>query len=211
MKNRINKEKIDEYFKSLLNGTTSTIKRKNLGIIYNILIEQYNNSTNDLSIAHIGRLSKEQGGPIAQAIRNIQGKDYRNLIKYFEDNVKISNPNNNKLKNYNLSDYIEDPALKAHINIILAENKSFKNQLHILKENMSKNYELSYGEKEEQQEIRIKDKLLSSERESINKFLTNLENNNIPLKLTMNESIKDENDSLIANPGFYCALKKIME
>ena len=81
MSNKINQDIIDEYYRDLYDKASSPVKKKNLKIIYNILIDQYKSSDNNFSIAHIGRLSKKQGGPISQAIRNTKGKDYKNLIK----------------------------------------------------------------------------------------------------------------------------------
>lgn len=205
--NQINKEKIDEYYQVLYENTSSPIKKKNLKIIYDILLEQYDTNENNLTIAHIGRLSKEQGGPIAQAIRNVKGKDYKDLISFFENNVTIKNSKSINTKEYNVSDYIEDPALKAHVNLILAENKSLKNQLNILKKNMSKNFQLNYIENNEEKEIST---LSNSEVDAVSKFIFNLENNNLPLMVTSIGSIKDEDGNLIANPGFVGGLKSII-
>lgn len=213
MENQINKEKIEQFYKTINSTTNSTIKKRNLKIIYDILLEQYHTSDNNFTIAHIGRLSKQKGGPSTQAIRNKQGEDYRSLIKYFEDNVTVvatTNNNINKDKNDSITDYIEDNTLKAHINIILAENKSLKNQLNILKNNMSKNYKLKYIENSHIDNTNINDILNNSEIESIQRFIGNIENNTIPLRETHSGAIKDENDILIASPGFLESLKKII-
>lgn len=212
MKNKIDREKIDNFFQNILDHTDSKKKKDNLKIVYDILLHLYETGSNNFSIALIGKLSKKEGGPITQTIRNAKGKDYRDLIEFFVNNITLSDMHKEN-SDYKLSDYIDDPALKAHINIIISENKSLKNQLNILKNNMNKNYELNYHVEKNIDNIStdtINNTLLSSEIESITKFIKDIENNSISIKLTNLGSLKDENDILIANPGFFDGLKKII-
>ena len=143
MKNKIDKEKIDNFFQNILDNTDSKKKKDNLKIVYDVLLHLYETGSSNFSIALIGKLSKKEGGPITQTIRNAQGKDYRDLIDFFVNNITILDKHKEN-SDYKLSDYIDDPALKAHINIIISENKSLRNQLNILKNNMYKNNELNY-------------------------------------------------------------------
>ncbi|CAM3468619.1 gamma-mobile-trio protein GmtX [Arcobacter aquimarinus] len=212
MKNKIDIEKIDNFFQNILDKTDSKKKKDNLKIVYDILLHLYKTGSNNFSIALIGKLSKKEGGPITQTIRNVQGKDYRDLIEFFVNNITVSDTYKEN-SDYKLSDYIDDPALKAHINIIISENKSLKNQLNILKNNMNKNYKLNYHVENNINNSLTdtsKNTLLSSEIESITKFIKDIETNSISIKLTDIGSLKDENDILIANPGFFDGLKKII-
>ncbi len=212
MKNKIDIEKINNFFQSLIDNTDSKKKKYNLKIVYDVLLHLYETGSTNFSIALIGKLSKKEGGPITQTIRNTQGKDYRDLIDFFVNNISISD-NYKENSDYKLSDYIDDPALKAHINIIISENKSLKNQLNILKNNMNKNYELNYDLKSNDIKNSLIDTnniLLSSEIESIIKFIKDIEDKRISIKLTDTRSLKDENNILVANPGFFDGLKKII-
>lgn len=212
MKNKIDIEKINNFFQSLIDNTDSKKKKYNLKIVYDVLLHLYETGSTNFSIALIGKLSKKEGGPITQTIRNTQGKDYRDLIDFFVNNITISD-NYKENSDYKLSDYIDDPALKAHINIIISENKSLKNQLNILKNNMNKNYELNYDLKSnviKNSLIDTNNILLSSEIESIIKFVKDIEDKRISIKLTDTRSLKDENNILVANPGFFDGLKKII-
>lgn len=212
MKNKIDKEKIDNFFQNILDNTDSKKKKDNLKIVYNVLLHLYETGSSNFSIALIGKLSKKEGGPITQTIRNAQGKDYRDLIDFFVNNITILDKHKEN-SDYKLSDYIDDPALKAHINIIISENKSLKNQLNILKNNMNKNYKLNYHVENNINNSSTDTRnntLLSSEIESITKFIKDIENNSISIKLTNLGSLKDENDILVANPGFFDGLKKII-
>lgn len=213
MKSKIDRNKIGDFYNTLLSSISTERKRKSLQIVYEVLLDQYENSSNNFSIAHIGNQSKRKGGPIEQTIRNKDGKEFRELIKFFADNVGVSN--SSSYKEYELSDYIEDPGLKAHINILIAENKSLKNQLNILKQNMSKNYELVYNNDSDtldgSRELSyIKNPLNRSEIDAIRKFAKDIDNNCSPIKLTSTGSLKDENGLLVANPGFFEGLKKML-
>ena len=214
MKNKIDREKIDNFFQNILDNTDSKKKKDNLKIVYDVLLHLYETGSSKFSISLIGKLSKKEGGPITQTIRNAQGKDYRDLIDFFVNNITISD-NYKENSDYKLSDYIDDPALKAHINIIISENKSLKNQLNILRNNMNKNYELNYHVENNiinnsLTDINSSNTLLSSEIEAITKFIKDIENNSSSIKLTDIGSLKDENDVLVANPGFFDGLKKIV-
>lgn len=212
MRNKIDREKIDNFFQNILDNTDSKKKKDNLKIVYDVLLHLYETGSSNFSIALIGKLSKKEGGPITQTIRNVQGKDYRNLIDFFVNNITILDKHKEN-SDYKLSDYIDDPALKAHINIIISENKSLKNQLNILRNNMNKNYGLNYHVENNINNSSIDTRnntLLSSEIESITKFIKDIENNSISIKLTNLGSLKDENDILVANPGFFDGLKKII-
>lgn len=214
MKNKIDREKIDNFFQNILDNTDSKKKKDNLKIVYDVLLHLYETGSSKFSISLIGKLSKKEGGPITQTIRNAQGKDYRDLIEFFVNNITIFDKNNVD-SNYKLSDYIDDPGLKAHINIIISENKSLKNQLNILRNNMNKNYELNYHVENNiinnsLTDINSSNTLLSSEIEAITKFIKDIENNSSSIKLTDIGSLKDENDVLVANPGFFDGLKKIV-
>lgn len=80
---------------------------------------------------------------------------------------------------------------------------------------MNKNYELNYHVENNIINNSLTDTnssntLLSSEIEAITKFIKDIENNSSSIKLTDIGSLKDENDVLVANPGFFDGLKKIV-
>lgn len=206
-KKKINKVKIEQYYISLYKKAQTSRKKKNIDIIYNILLDLYESSATNFSISNIGKLSKKNGGPITQTIRNKQGIDYQNLINFFKDNITVITLERGEEVEH-LSEYIDDPALKAHINIIMAENKSLRSELNILKNNMSKNFQLNYGSSNELP-MNSND-LLSTETDAIKRFIMDIEEGRNPLNLTEIGSLKDENNELIANVGFFDALKRII-
>jgi hypothetical protein len=107
-------------------------KIRSLRLIYAICEEQLDRGSKDYSVATIGRLSAERGGPAAGAIRNKTGEAYRAVIKAFADSAGgksgktvdvTSTPADLILHG------VTDPVLRARIGLLLAELKSTRAQL----------------------------------------------------------------------------------
>jgi hypothetical protein len=64
----------------LKKGATIRTQRS-LDLIYGICKELHQSGKSDFSVATVGRLSSQRGGPSVQAIRNKNGERYRNLVK----------------------------------------------------------------------------------------------------------------------------------
>jgi hypothetical protein len=58
-------------------------KQQSLRLIYQLCEEQQDRGSSDFSIATIGQFSAAVGGPLAAAIRNKTGDDYKALIKIY--------------------------------------------------------------------------------------------------------------------------------
>lgn len=65
---------------ALKQGATTRMQRS-LDLIYGICKELYQSGKFDFSVATVGRLSSQRGGPSVQAIRNKNGERYRSLVK----------------------------------------------------------------------------------------------------------------------------------
>jgi hypothetical protein len=107
-------------------------KIRSLRLIYVICEEQLDRGSKDYSVATIGRLSAERGGPAAGAIRNKTGEAYRAVIKAFADSV---GGKTRKTVDVTPSPAdvilhgVTDPVLRARIGLLLAELKSMRAQL----------------------------------------------------------------------------------
>lgn len=115
----------------LCKGATQR-KAQSLELLYRLCEEQRQRGSDDYSIATIGRLSAEHGGPSAAAIRNKPGEDYRALIKAYAESVKgrsrkvASKP---RTEAEELLEGVTDPVLKVRIKLLLAEMESLRAQL----------------------------------------------------------------------------------
>lgn len=98
----------------------------------------------DFSIATVGRLSSEQGGPSTQTIRNRTGKHFQQLIEawaaYAGTTTKkplsirqkqILNSNDQHVLNS-----IDDPVIRAVVGSLIAERNKYRDQLNVLKANI---------------------------------------------------------------------------
>lgn len=107
-------------------------KAQSLRLLFKLCQAQAANGSSDYSIATIGRLSSEQEGPSAAAIRNKPGEDYRALLKAFAESVD-GNVRKKGLPTRTVADEllegVADPVLKVRVKLILAENESLRAQL----------------------------------------------------------------------------------
>jgi hypothetical protein len=70
-----------------MEAQASTRKTETLRLLAAICTEQIERGSRDFSVATIGRISSERGGPSAAAIRNKPGEDYRALLKAFAESA----------------------------------------------------------------------------------------------------------------------------
>lgn len=97
----------------------------------------------DFSIATIGRLSGEQGGPSTQTIRNRTGKHFQQLIEAWAayagtTTKKPLSVRQKQLLNSNdqhVLDSIDDPVVRAVVGSLIAERNKYRDQLNVLKAN----------------------------------------------------------------------------
>lgn len=119
-----------------LKQNCSSRKLRNLEILQEICRKQSERGGKDFSIATIGRLSAEKGGPATQSIRNKTGNDFKALISAWAGHTggstrKLPKPNENPI--FAVLDLIPDPAVRAVMGTVLAENKKLRGQIDLLK------------------------------------------------------------------------------
>ena len=107
-------------------------KVRSLRLIHAICVEQRERGSHDYSIATIGRLSAQRGGPAAGAIRNKPGEAYRALIRIFADSTdtKTTVPSSTRATEIDrILEGVSDPVLRTRLGLLLAELKSTRAQL----------------------------------------------------------------------------------
>lgn len=111
---------------------TDPRKARSLRLIHSICVEQQDRGSNDYSIATIGRLSADRGGPAAGAIRNKTGEAYRALIKTFAASAADKTSKTAKTNSGQVDLILEgvtDPVLRARLGLLLAELRATRAQL----------------------------------------------------------------------------------
>lgn len=127
----------DEFLEALCKDA-STRKKNTLELINFVCKEQAEHGNTDFSIAKIATLLADKGGPSEQSLRNKAASDYRALIKNWAQFTNGSIKKNKKAEVFSNTDDeilngISDPTTKAYVGMILRENRSLRNENHILK------------------------------------------------------------------------------
>ncbi|MFY9329487.1 MAG: gamma-mobile-trio protein GmtX [Georgfuchsia sp.] len=121
-----------------LKATASQRKAKNLDIIHAVCREQHERGSADFSVATISKIAQERGGPVKSTIHNKTGDDFKGLIKAWADHTggvtrKVRKVRENPV--YAVLDKIPDPAVRAVMGAVLAENKKLRGEVNVLKAN----------------------------------------------------------------------------
>lgn len=121
-----------------LKASASKRKIKNLEIIDSVCREQHERGSKDFSVATIAKIAQERGGPAKSTIHNKTGDDFKGLIKAWADQTggvlrKVRKVSENPL--YSILDQIPDPAVRALIGAVLAENTHLRRAVNLLKAN----------------------------------------------------------------------------
>lgn len=112
--------------------------------VLHLVLEQQSQSTSlDFSIATVGKLSQEQGGPSTQTIRNRTGKHFQQLIDAWAaysgtTRKKPLSARQKQLLNNNdqhILESIDDPVIRAVVGSLIAERNKYRDQLNVLKAN----------------------------------------------------------------------------
>lgn len=112
--------------------------------VLHLVLEQQSQSTSlDFSIAAVGKLSQEQGGPSTQTIRNRTGKHFQQLIDAWAayagtTRKKPLSVRQKQLLNNNdqhILESIDDPVIRAVVGSLIAERNKYRDQLNVLKAN----------------------------------------------------------------------------
>src|SRR5208282_2579894 len=126
----------DEVLAALKRDATHRTQQS-LDIIQTLCSEQHQRGSRDFSVATIGRLSTERGGPATQTIRNKHGEHYRTLLAAwaaFADGLTRKPPARGES---NTADdvlaMIEDASVRAIVGVIMAENRKLKGENTLLK------------------------------------------------------------------------------
>ena len=139
-------------------SNSSSRKQKSLNLLNGLFKQHHNSNEKDSSIATIGRLSGENGGPSTQSIRNKGGSDYRQLIQVWAEysGARMKKPAKKQSANpgdFTILQRMAVPAVRAVIasiiaecNVSLKENHFLKNQTEIIIDNRHNNNISSYVE-----------------------------------------------------------------
>lgn len=127
----------EDLFEQLKTGAGRR-KARSLDIIHAVCREQHELGSKDFSVATIARIARERGGPVKQSIHNKTGDDFKGLIKAWADHTggvqrKVRKVGENPL--FAVLDKIADPAVRAVMGAVLAENRQLRREVNLIKAN----------------------------------------------------------------------------
>lgn len=121
---------------ALQHGATNRT-RQSLDLLHAICGEQHEAGSKDFSVATIGRICSERGGPSPQAIRNAAGKHYRALLSawavHSEGGTRKPPAGAAPGVADDVLNMIPDAAVRALVGSFLVENRKLKAENNLLK------------------------------------------------------------------------------
>lgn len=115
--------------------SASERKTRSLRLIFDICEELCKHPSKNVTVANVGRISQERGGPGAPALRNAAGEQYRLLIDAFAKQADGSKSKTTG-KSAALEEILEgvnDQVLRTRVSLLLAELASCRAQLLALR------------------------------------------------------------------------------
>lgn len=200
-----------------LKANANVRKQRNLEIVYAVCKEQYERGSKDFSVATIARVAKERGGPAASTIHNKTGDDFKGLIRAWAEHTggltrKVRRSSESVISS--VLEKIENPAVRAVMGAVLAENQKLKREVDLLKANTNVTIDMrsveSYSTAEPVQVLPASYGLTNSEREALSYAISDQ-------FLRAEGWTKDDYGRIlngkgrqILKPGFVQALQKIL-
>jgi hypothetical protein len=106
-------------------------KRKNLELLWQVLVGMWVEGCRDYGVAEVGRNLTQAGGPKTQSLRNESGQDFRRIIEAFAACAGARARGQLTRGGSQLDIAVEslsDPAARAMFRQVVAENKLYKTQ-----------------------------------------------------------------------------------
>lgn len=121
-----------------LKVTSNSRKQKTLDIVHAVCREQWKRGSRDFSVATIAKIAHERGGPTKGSIHNKTGDDFKALIKAWAEHTGGVTRKERKVSEnpyVALVEKIENPAIRAVMASVLAENRKLRRERDLLKAN----------------------------------------------------------------------------
>lgn len=202
-----------------LKAAANPRKQRNLDIIHAVCREQLDRGSKDFSVATISRIALDRGGPARSTIHNKTGDDFKALIKAWATHTggvtrKVRTTSDNPISS--VLEKIEDPAVRAVMGAVLAENKKLKREINVLKATANVTIDMRQGfssmaassPSKQGQPVQIG--LTAYEREALIHAISEQSLRDQGWKIDDYQRIITSTGRTIQKPGFVSALQKIL-
>ena len=204
----------DEVLEQLKKGADAR-KRRNLDLVYEICREQHERGSKDFTLATIGRLSQQRGGPVAQSFRNKGGGHLRAIISAWADHTEgmlkrpqktSDTPMNSVLRK------IEDAAVRALMGSVIAENTRLKGQVSLIKRNANVIIDMRpEPAASHTMEVLPPTTLTESEKEALAHAISDEFMKSEGWTVAPSGRVKNANGRSLYKAGYVTAIKKVLE
>lgn len=188
-----------------------------LRLIFAICREQEDRGSADYSVATIGRLSAERGGPSAPAIRNKTGEKYRALISAYAEPAggqkkkqAVSRPSVSD----ELLEGIADPVLRTRINLLLADLEATRAQLLAARHIAAQKAVLVLGDEAQAQERVATENqpstLTSQQRKALATAISDRTMNRWGWTIDKSGRVLTDGGQVLFGVGFVSAIRKLV-
>lgn len=198
-----------------LKANANLRKQKNLEIIHSICREQIERGSKDFSVATIARLSQGRGGPVKSTIHNKTGDDFKGLINAWAKHTGGLTKRERKVNEspvHSVLDKIERADVRSVMGSVLAENKTLRRQLDILKAGTKVVIDLRKWNDSPPSEIlsAVVD-LTESEKTALRHAISDQTMKDEGWKIDAYGRILNGKNRTIFKPGFVHAIRKILD
>lgn len=207
----------DELLEQLKANATPR-KARNLDIIHTVCREQHERGSNDYSVATISKIAQERGGPVKSTIHNKTGDDFKGLIKAWAEHTggvtrKVRKVSENPV--YAVLDKIPDPAVRAVMGAVLAENKKLRGEVNLLKANtevvIDQRTTVASPPKETIQILPVSTGLTDSEKEALRHAISDILMQDEGWTPDDHGRIRNAKGRVIYKVGYVTAIRKIIK
>lgn len=122
-----------------LKATARPQKQRNLMVVHAVCKELHRLGSRDFSLATVGRMAHERGGPAPRTMYTAQSEGFRTLVQAWAEFSRATSHQPatamKPLAEDDLLRRIDDPALRALIAAIVAERNRLRAQINVLRAN----------------------------------------------------------------------------
>lgn len=203
----------DELLEQLKKGADAR-KRRNLDLVHEICREQHERGSKNFTLATIGRLSQQRGGPVAQSFRNRGGTHLRAIISAWADHAEGMLKRPQKTSGTPMDSVlrkIDDAAVRALMGSVIAENTRLKGQVNLLKRNANVIIDMRPEPAAHTIEILSPTMLTESEKEALAHAISDEFMKSEGWTVASSGRVKNANGRSLYKAGYVTAIKKVLD
>jgi hypothetical protein len=200
---------IETIYNELYEQATTRTKQS-LEILKAACESQVNIKATDFTVATIGLLSDELGGIKAKAMRNKEGKHFKQLVEAYSAiySPKVTKPTKKDPLDW-ISD-IEDAGTRIKVYDLYAENKQLRNERNLLSAVKVVEVDMRLSSGSQSDQVRLENKLDHDELQALSHFISDRNLKSWAWTKGPNGELVDQTGRNATQKGFVDAIEKLL-